>query len=261
MATEFNNSGRILRGSVTPPYDYQIEQLWAEYRQLGFYLKFENISSQITNTSNFITGSSVLDKVFYNRAMALHAQLEEIEDDTAKFPLLDLYGTVITEEALDEVMSDFGWHLILATKTGEKSSAIFSADDDEDGKYVSSEDETLNVYNEDSETLTASQIEFYLTEQKSDEGVVLPTDVQTAVSNYLTPVLTRYNNTYMQRELIFSFVSAVDFASATGNARFETIRAINIRQLNEYMLSADGVFDQNYSDLYGTWFTVLKSGL
>lgn len=261
MATEFNNSGRILRGSVTPPYDYQIEQLWAEYRQLGFYLKFENISSQITNTSNFITGSSVLDTVFYNRAMALHAQLEEIEDDTAKFPLLDLYGTVITEEALDEVMSDFGWHLILATKTGKKSSAIFSADDDEDGKYVSSEDETLNVYNEDSETLTASQIEFYLTEQKSDEGVVLPTDVQTAVSNYLTPVLTRYNNTYMQRELIFSFVSAVDFANASGNTRFETIRAINIRQLNEYMLSADGVFDQNYSDLYGTWFTVLKSGL
>ena len=258
IATEFNNSGRILRGSVTPPYDYQIEQLWAEYRQLGFYLKFENISSQITNTSNFITGSSVLDPVFYNRAMALHTQLEAIEDDTAKFPLLDLYGTVITEEALDEVMSDFGWHLILATSTGKKSSAVFSAADDEDGKYVSSEDDTLNVYNEDSETLTASQIKFYLIEQQSEEGVVLPSAVQTAVTNYLTPVLNRYKNTYMQRELIFQFVSNASFASADGAARFANIRAINIRQLNEYMLSTEGVFDQNYDDLYGSWFTVLK---
>ena len=261
IATEFNNSGRIERGSVTPPYDYQIEQLWSEYRKLGFYLKFETISSQITNTSNFITGSSVLDPVFYNRAMALQQQLVAIEDDDAKFPLLDLYGTVITETALDEVMSDFGWHLILATSMGETTSAVFSAADDEDGKYVSSSDETLNVYNEDSETLTASQIKFYLTEQKSDEGVVLPTNVQTAVTNYLTPVLTRYNNTYMQRELIFSLVSDVDFADANGASRFANIREINLRQLDEYMLSADGVFDQNYADLYGSWFTVLKAGL
>lgn len=260
IATEFNNSGRILRGSVTPPYDYQIEQLWAEYRKLGFYLKFENISSQITNTSNFITGSTTLDPVFYNRAMALHQQLTEIEDDDAKFPLLDLYGTVITEEALDEVMSDFGWHLILANSMGKTTSAVFSAADDEDGKYESA-DGTLNVYNEDSETLTASQIEFYIKEQKTDEGVVLPTNVQTAINNYLTPVLTRYNNTFMQRELIFSLVADVDFASAQGAARFDTIRAINLRQLDEYLLSAQGVYDQNYANLYGTWFTILRSGL
>jgi hypothetical protein len=258
IATEFNNSGRILRGSVTPPYDYQIEQLWSEYRKLGFYLKFETISSQITNTSNFITGSSVLDPVFYNRAMALHQQLVEIEDDDAKFPLLDLYGTVITETALDEVMSDFGWHLILATSMGKKTSAVFSAADDEDGKYVSSDDETLNVYNEDSETLTASQIKFYLTEQKSAEGVILPTNVQTAVNNYLTPVLNRYKNTFMQRELIFSLVQDVEFASNTGAARFANIRDINLRQLDEYMLSTAGVFDQNYATLYGSWFTILK---
>ncbi len=260
IATEFNNSGRILRGSVTPPYDYQIEQLWAEYRQLGFYLKFENISSQITNTSNFITGSSVLDPVFYNRAMELHQQLVEIEDDDAKFPLLDLYGTVITKEALDEVKSDFGWHLILATQMGKKTSAVFKAEDDEDGKYVST-DKTLNVYNEDSVTLTASQIEFYIKEEKSEEGVVLPVDVQTAVNSYLTPILTRYKSTNMQRELIFSLVEDAQFVDQSGTARFNVIREINIRQLNEYMLSDDGVYDLNYFNLYGSWFTVLKSGL
>jgi len=261
IATEFNNSGRIERGNVTtPPYDYQIELLWAQYRRLGFYLKFENISSQITNTSNFITNQSTLDPVFYNRAMAIHQELSEIEDDDAKFPLLDLYDDVITVEALDEVMSDFGWHLILANSTGKTTSAIFSESDDEDGKYVSA-DETLNVYNEDSETLTASQIEYYLKEQKSEEGVVLPTDVQTAVNSYLTPVLTRYNNNYMQRELIFKLVDGVSFTAANGMARFTTIRNINLRQLDEYMLSDEGVNDSNYADLYGTWFTILNSGL
>lgn len=260
MATEFNNSGRILRGSVTPPFDYQIELLWAEYRQLGFYLKFENISSAITNTSNKITGQSVLDPVFYNRAMELHAQFAEIEDDASKFPHLDLYGTVITESALDEVKSSFGWHLILATNVRKTTSAIFSADEDEDGKYVSA-DGTLNVYNEDSETLTASQIEFFLKEQKTDEGVVLPTVVQTAVNSYLTPVLNRYNNTYMQRELVFKLLEDATWGSAQGEARYEVVREINRRQMNEYLLSSIGVYDQNYDDLYGTWFAILESGL
>ena len=260
IATEFNNSGRIERGSLVAPIDYQIELKWSEFRQLGFYLKFETISSSITNTSNLITGSSVLDPVFYDRAMVLHDQLALIEDEDSKFPLLDLYGTVITDAALEEVKSGFGWHLILATSVKETTSAVYSAADDEDGKYES-EDGLLNAYNEDSETLTPSQIEFYLTEQKTDEGVVLPTEVQTAITNYFTPVITRYQNTYMQRELVFKLLEDAVFAEADGGARFLAIREINRRQLSEYMLSADGVYDQNYANLYGTWFDILESGI
>jgi len=260
IATEFNNSGRIERGSRIAPIDYQIELKWSEYRQLGFYLKFENISTPITNTSNFITGQSVLDPVFYDRAMVLQAELENILDDDAKFPLLDLYGDVITEAAMDDVQSSFGWHLILATSETSKVSAIFTEADDEDGKYVS-EDETMNAYNNDSETLTASQIEYYLTESQSDEGVVLPSSLQQAVTNYLAPVLTRYQGTYMQRELVFMLLEDAVFASPTGAARFTAVRQININQLNEYLLSTTGFFDDNYDDLYGTWFTVLRSGL
>jgi hypothetical protein len=260
IATEFNNSGRIERGSRVAPIDYQIELKWSEYRQLGFYLKFENISSAITNTSNFITGQSVLDPVFYDRAMVLHAELATILDDDAKFPLLDLYGDVITQAAMDEVQSSFGWHLILATSQGKKTSAIFTQTDDEDGKYVSA-DETLNAYNNDSETLTASQIEYYIKESKSDEGVVLPSSLQQAVTSYLAPVLTRYQGTYMQRELVFMLLEDAVFASSTGAARFQAVRQININQLNEYLLSPTGLFDSNYDALYGTWFTELRAGL
>lgn len=258
IATEFNNSGRIERGSRIAPIDYQIELKWSEYRQLGFYLKFENISSAITNTSNFITGNSVLDPVFYNRAMDIHARLQGIVDDTAKFPYLDLYGEVITQADMDDVQSAFGWHLILATSQASRTSAIFTAADDEDGKYVAGD---LNAYNNDSETLTASQIEYYLTQSKTDEGVVLPSSLQMAVTSYLAPVLSRYQGTFMQRELVFMLLEDAVFASPTGAARFQTVRQININQLNEYLLSSTGYFDQNYSNLYGTWFTVLRSGL
>ncbi len=257
IATEFNSSGRIDRGSIIPPYDYQIELIWSKYRQLGFYLKYETISSAITNTSNFITGSTVLDKVFYNRAMALNTILADIADDDAKFPYLDLFDSVVTDEALDQVKSTFGWHLILATSVAETTSATYYSIEDEDGKYINA-DGTLNAYNPDSDTLTASQIEYYITESKTDEGVVLPTVVQTAVTNYLTPVLTRYEGTYMQRELIFKLMEDAVFADSANLVRFNTIREINRRQSNEYVLSSTGYFDQNYANLYGSWYDILE---
>ena len=232
--------------------------IWSEYRQLGFYLKYEAITTPVTNTSNFITGSSVLDEVFYDRAMMLYTTLETIEDDASKFPYLDLFDSVVTNAALDEVKSSFGWHLILATSVAEKASAIYEASEDEDGKYVNA-DATLSAYNPRSETLTAVQIEYYITESKTDEGVVLPPVVQTAITNYLTPVITRYENTFMQRELIFKLMEDSVFTDSANLVRFNTIREINRRQLSEYLLSTTGYFDQNYDNLYGSWFDILEN--
>jgi hypothetical protein len=258
IANEFNNSGRIEIGSRSKPIDYQIELDWAEYRQLGFYLKFEPIGQPVTNTSNFITGQMFLDPVFYNRAMQVYADLLEIEKDDSKFPHLDLYDTVITEARLNEVQSAFGWHLILATRVTDKNSAIFSADDDTDGRFLL--DNGLNPYNENSDTLLASQIEYYLFGEKSDEEVALPAVVRTAIQSYLTPVLTRYRNQNMQRELVFMLLEDVTFTSTTARARFDTIRAINLRQMDEYQLSSNvkAINDPNYGALYGTWMSVLN---
>jgi hypothetical protein len=264
LANEFNSSGRIEIGSRVPPFDFRVEQIWHEYRQLGFNLKFENLPNAITNTSNFVTGSSVLDTVFYNRAIELHDHLVSLPDDDSKLPFLDLYddymfNRVDWDNELANVQSSFGWHLILTTSTRKPASAVYSASNDEDGRYVS-DDEERNVYNEDSETLTASQIEFYLIEQDSPEGVVLPSAVQTAVTTFLDPILTRYENTFMQRELIFMLLKEVGFTSANNQVRFDTIREINRRQLNEYMISSGrGLFDQNYANLYADWFTILEA--
>jgi hypothetical protein len=238
--------------------DYQIELTWAEYRKLGFYLKFENIGSPITNTSNMnvSTNNTSLDPVFYNRAIELHDYVKGLSVDESRLPYLDLYTDFIDLEELTKVQSSFGWHLILATSLRDRTSAKFEVRDDEDGRYENAAG--LNIYNS-TPTLTASQIKYYLTEQKTDEGVVLPPSIQTTVTNYLTPVLTRYNGTFMQRELIFVLLNDATFSNGN-RARFDMIRAINKRQMNEY-LTIDYMgnpLDANYAALYGDWFTILE---
>jgi hypothetical protein len=71
----------------------------------------------------------------------------------------------------------------------------------------------------------------------------------------------------MQRELIFQLLEDAVFANAANSARLDMIREINLNQLNEYMIytrkndqdvNVTVVLDQNYNDLYGTWFDVLQ---
>jgi hypothetical protein len=257
LATEFNNSGRILRGNDIPPVgpndpklDIQPELTWARFRQLGFYLKFENLSSAITNTSNLISSQQRLDTVFYNRVMQMY-------DTDATLPQLDLFDSVITQDELSNVKSSFGWHLILNTSLAKSSSVMYSQYADTEGKYVSKTDTTLNFYNSDTDWASPNQIKFYLIEGKSDEGVQLPTIVETAFNTQFSPVMARYQSTYMQRELVFKLIEDANF-SGNQAARFNVIREINRRQMNEYMLSPNGLYDQNYATLYSNWFTILE---
>ena len=306
IATDFQTSGRIERGSK---YDPTIELFWSEYRKLGFNLKYEAISSAITNSSNIplSSNSSILDKVYYNKAISIFNILtdkvhkdpldpdSELVNPDIELPYLDIaqnpnnafmpswdhnlsvFGPefdLFFEDnlaLLNEVKSAFGYHLILATAFSEATSAEYSKDDDVDSLYTN--DDGLNCYNENNEetgmvaskNLTASQIKYYLKEQATAEGVSLPSVVQTAVSNYLSPILNRFKGDYMKRELIFKELAALNVtfgpACANGAARFAAIREINIKQLNEYCLSSNpnGIYDAQYAALYGTWFDILEA--
>ncbi|QWB96394.1 hypothetical protein KHQ89_02880 [Mycoplasmatota bacterium] len=269
IAEEFNDTGRILQGSYGDELtgeliDLQPELYWSEYRQLGFNMTFEAITTEITNSSNIITNSSVLDDVFYDRAISIFDTLAETPEDDSLYPYLDFYdewatGDGISLADLELVESSFGWHFILAEEIGEKTSAIYSEYDDDDEDYIDA-DLNLNAYNENSEKLTASQIEYYLVLSETDEGAPLPSDVEDAITTYLSPVTTLYSGTYMQRELIFKLVEEVQFGSGVDSSRFTTIREINLRQFNNYQLSENGgVFDSNYDDLYGSWFDILEA--
>lgn len=268
IATEFNETGRILRGSFGDEangvaIDIQPELYWSEYRQLGFYMTYESISSDITNSSNMITNSSVLDDVFYDRAIDLYDTLVDMDDDDSLYPYLDFYDEIQYGDGLDEselslIQSSFGYHFILVDEIGEHTSAIYAADDDDDEDYIDV-DLNLDVYNEDSEKLTASQIEYYLVLSETDEGAALPSDVEDAINTYLSPITTMYSNTYMQRELIFKLVEGATFEDSAAATRLTNIRNINLSQFHNYQLSDNGVFDQNYDDLYGSWFDILEA--
>lgn len=271
LAELFNSSGRIERGSNTAPYDLQIELDYAKYRQLGFYLKYENISSAITNKSNFITNSSTLDQVFYDRAIQLHDFIvgDGIEDQV-ELPYIDMYddftfNALDIATQLDDVQSSFGWHFIVTTSVTDAPSAIYEATSDADERYTFELDGvTYNVYNEGpdnggSDALTLNQVEYYVRQSLTDEGPSVPSAVSTAITNYLSPVLSRYQNTFMQREIIFRLLEdGLNFASEANNVRFDIIRNINNNQLNEYLLSDVAYFDENYEALYATWFDLLE---
>lgn len=271
LAELFNSSGRIERGSNTAPYDLQIELDYAKYRQLGFYLKYENISSAITNKSNFITNSSTLDQVFYDRAIQLHDFIvgDGIEDQV-ELPYIDMYddftfNALDIATQLDDVQSSFGWHFIVTTSVTDAPSALYEATLDADERYTFELDGvTYNVYNEGpdnggSDALTLNQVEYYVRQSLTDEGPSVPSAVSTAITNYLSPVLSRYQNTFMQREIIFRLLEdGLNFASEANNVRFDIIRNINNNQLNEYLLSDVAYFDENYEALYATWFDLLE---
>jgi hypothetical protein len=271
LAELFNSSGRIERGSNTAPYDLQIELDYAKYRQLGFYLKYENISSAITNKSNFITNSSTLDQVFYDRAIQLHDFIvgDGIEDQV-ELPYIDMYddftfNALDIATQLDDVQSSFGWHFIVTTSVTDAPSAVYEATSDADERYTFELDGvTYNVYNEGpdnggSDALTLNQVEYYVRQSLTDEGPSVPSAVSTAITNYLSPVLSRYQNTFMQREIIFRLLEdGLNFASEANNVRFDIIRNINNNQLNEYLLSDVAYFDENYELLYATWFDLLE---
>jgi hypothetical protein len=271
LAELFNSSGRIERGSNTAPYDLQIELDYAKYRQLGFYLKYENISSAITNKSNFITNSSTLDQVFYDRAIQLHDFIvgDGIEDQV-ELPYIDMYddftfNALDIATQLDDVQSSFGWHFIVTTSVTDAPSAVYEATSDADERYTFELDGvTYNVYNEGpdnggSDALTLNQVEYYVRQSLTDEGPSVPSAVSTAITNYLSPVLSRYQNTFMQREIIFRLLEdGLNFASEANNVRFDIIRNINNNQLNEYLLSDVAYFDENYEALYATWFDLLE---
>ena len=267
VASNYDSAIRIERGRYDEtPYEVIDEDKWVEFRQLGLNLTFESISSEITNTSNMISSSSILDDVFYDRAISLYDSLYDIKDDDGVLPYLDLYDEFtydgITDiDQLDVVRSSFGWHFILVTSISDKTSAMLYEADDTDGDYVETldDDTTVNLYNESSDYLTANQIEYYLKSLDAEEAFDFDSDVETALSTYLTPVLSLYQGTYMQRELIFRLLEDITFADSNGADRVDMIRAINRRQLTSYQLSElGGVYDENYANLYGDLFTILE---
>ena len=263
IAEDFQSYARINLGDYKP-------ELWETFRRHGLNLKFESLSGEITNSSNFPTSESgTLDPVFYDRAMKLYqiivddrnADDEDLVD--GGLPYLD-FGVdlnivqdpeILTVDALDDLMSSFGFHFILVTNISENLSAKYSESDDTNEDYtVEIDDVTYNAYN-DNEKISQTQIEYYIRGNKLDDGVLLPSKVNQAFNKYFTPVFNLYNNDIMRVELLNQLLDDNNVNLHGKGDRFEIVREINRNQFHGYLLGED----DNYDALYGEWFT--KFGL
>lgn len=252
-----------------PLGDYKPEK-WEKFRRAGINLKFENIGSEITNTSNFPTGNSVLDKVFYDRAILLHDHImedrnkddEKLVDDglpfldyaTSNLNIVEDTGLLYNDDEdftnLDELISDFGVHFIMVNKISEKSSAEYKESDDHNEDYaVEIDGEKYNVYN-DSETISKDQIEYYIKGNKLEEGVLLPSKVKQAFSKYFDPVFELYNGNIMRVELLNNLLENEGINWLGKEDRINAIREINRNQFHQYLLGNN----ENYDELYADWF-------
>lgn len=267
IANEFQSYTRIGLGDYKPTK-------WEKYRKLGLNLKFETISSEITNKSNF-PGGSTLDETFYNRALdLLDIILEDRQSDdedliAGGLPFLDFGGALnivqaeqsITDlvDMLDEdgIMSAFGFHFILVTGVTDKVSAKYDPSDDTNKNYeVTIDDIKYNAYNEDDDMIIQSQIEYYVRGNQLEDGVVLPTKVNQAFNAYFQPILSLYNSDVMQVEVLNQLLVDNGLNLHGKDARFAVIREINRNQFHNNLLGK-GIAE--YDALYGEWFT--KFGL
>jgi len=277
LASEVNNAGRV-------PLNNNTRNTWTEFAKLGINLKFEDLGSQITNTSNFITGSSTLDTVFYDRAMALHdAIINQFDEAKTGLEFLDFYpyNSLILEGNTDEegnqedvmnqelttdilenvLMSDFGFHFILVTGVDAKLDFDYDGENDVNENYqFELDDKTYNIYNDDA-AISASQIEYYIVGNEQESGASMPTSVSRAFTKHFTPIFDRYNtNSYMQREIFFKALDEIGVTLHKSDANaFELIREVNKRQFFDYLNERPNLeFDANYEALYGDWFEILE---
>lgn len=264
IVEEFNASGRLGNDACTVlPLDPTPECRWAEYKALGFNLKFENLPS-INNSTNITGSTSALDDNFYAGALEVYAEVKAIYDAEKTFPSQWLVPTVADYDGILE--SSFGWHMILATGGGVAVSSKFTAEDDtfaKDGdtykiyEHISFEDEDgveyfLNAYSA-TDAISANQIQIYLNEKDSEYGVEnLPTAVQNAISAYFEPIYTKFTGSQNQLNLLYSLYNDGNFAFANSA---NTAKATRLMQINRDQFFSYVFDNEEFQEVYGDWFT------
>ena len=283
IVTEYQEATRIPLG-FSVKEDEKAEK-WMEFRKAGLNLKFENIPSEITNTSNFPSNQSTLDKVFYDRAIQLHDRIKTLidaSDDSEELinggiPFFDMAGSTVNDGGLTEInenenllllldnkqvlngsseyglRSTFGYHFLLVDSISEKTSAKFDEAKDNNKDYQFTEGEVVfSAYN-DKDQISASQIEYYVKGNKLEEGILMPSAVKSAFTKYYEPVLALYNNQFTKSALFFDYIGDVKFTNASNNEVLVVLKGINTKQFNGYITN-----NANYDALYQDWFKDLK---
>lgn len=230
IVKEINESARAVfeENPIAP------ENKWAKYRKIGLNVAFEEVSA--TNSSTDI------DFKLKERMLEIyHSSSYSINQTAPTEYLEDVRGTNSILETED------GYNLLLITTADFHTSAEFKAEDDPQkffeniSVFYNDEYHQIgSVYNEEKQ-LTLEQIRLYVLEYvTSSTSNLSPSVISTAITNFLSPVVTRYTSAETQREILIYFIeqksgnATIEFAE-NNNSRYKTILDINHRTTDDYV--------------------------
>ncbi|MDE6661445.1 MAG: hypothetical protein K2J93_06455, partial [Anaeroplasmataceae bacterium] len=251
IVSEINESARAKfeNNPIAP------ENKWAEYRKAGLNVEMEDISADNSTTSLDFTLKARLLEIFKSSSYSINntTPTEYMED--------------LQDSSTEILQTKDGYNLLLITSADFQTSAEFKEEEDKLGVFkdlsVYYNDEyhqVGSVYNE-GKLLTIEQIRLYVLEYVTSQTSNLsPSAISSALSSFLSPVITRYSGNETQRDIVIYLIETKAGALNFGeNAdRFQKILDINHNSADEYISI---YFEEDSTDTlktYENWWKDLQ---
>ncbi len=265
IVEEYNSSSRFDNGASTPQGtfgedDFEFdptspECTWAEYRKLGLYIKIEDLSAA-SNTNNTI------DEIILKRIKEVYNSVDFKLNKTFQTEYIDIDGKGLELEN--------GYTLLLLKDAVAPSSFTYTSDDDTYNIYnnitILFKDEVITIADllSDGDDVSLNQIKLYLYEFL-EEGTneLIPSSVSSALSSYLSPVISKYTDSTSQLIILMKYAKDVqsadfEFATTDGLARTEKLLTINNRVSNNYVDETS--LTNNFANWKADLELILESG-
>ena len=279
IVEEINGSAKVIyKENLASP-----ENKWAKYKKIGLNVRSEDVSATNSTTSiDFDLKQRLYD---YARGYSLDEN-DNVVKNYQYFinkAVPSIYIEPLTSDSyLDPDNNDIihtkdGYNLILVTSGTSSASAEFKEEDDDYGlitdlviNYNDNFVRISDVYN-DEDKLNLNQIKLYTIDYTVNGSSVLsPNAISDALMNFLSPVLTRYQNNDTQRIILLSFIKSktnstgeiyetLTFADETYNGNdgyLANMIEIQKRQADSYSYLIED--KTNTSDLYPEWWNNLN---
>ena len=254
IVSEINKSARAKfeNNPIAP------ENKWAEYRKAGLNVELEDVTADNSTTS--------IDFKLKERLLSIYKDpTYSINNTTPTEYMEDLQDALEHPEKILETKD--GYNLLLITSADFQTSAEFKEEDDtlhlykDLSVYYNEEYHTIgNIYNED-KLLNLEQIRLYVLDYVSSSTSKLsPSKISDALTNFLSPVITRYTGTETQRDIVIYLIEtkAGEIEFGENADRYSQILDINHNSADDYISI---YYDQDPTDTlktYENWWTDLQ---
>ena len=223
LVEEINNSARV-KFENNP---IKSEALWAKYRHLGLKVATEDVTA--TNSSTDV--SYTIKQRLYDYAngfgeVLVNGVTEEryyqyFLEDANSVPtcyIEPIYEEAVSNDSNIIIESKDGFNLLLVTTGTVKASAEWLEKDNEEKLLenlvlIYNDDEVFidNIYTdpdqENTDLFTLNQIKLYMLDYIiNGESKLMPSDISSAVSAFLQPVVSRFTGTETQSIILLSFM-------------------------------------------------------